>query len=269
MWTPHRVEQFVERIIARLGDIEQALNNQKDAIDAAAKSYKDERRDEPRVTVARPPTDAEAKSAREEKKQDRTIQKVIAFATCATAIAAIIYGGIAAVQACLMRESVRQVKRQLDDSRANQRAILVGDATWDPQRGVITYTLKNIGHSAAVGMTNSFSGGSGKAIDSHKRMGGALLPLEEVKERIKPLCQVGGALIVPEGDKPWTSEASVDLPPEVVKGDAYFYRYMNFAYSDIFGVEWYGYVCMRYNFILHTFVQCSVPDFANQKCKQD
>jgi hypothetical protein len=117
MWIPRWLRAHTDAVHTELSGIKEVLQDQKAAIDSAAKTYRDERRDEPRIVIAPAPTDDERKKASTEKKKDRSIQRVIAAGTWVMAIGALVYAGIAAHQASLMRQSIDQSEQamQLDE----------------------------------------------------------------------------------------------------------------------------------------------------------
>jgi Sec-independent protein translocase protein TatA len=107
MWIPGYLRTLAETLRAGLNEIKDALKDQKSSIDAAAESYANERRNEPRIVVAPAPSEQERKESNCEKKKDRSIQRLIAGATWTAAVAGIVYGAVAFI-------TYRQIKKSTD-----------------------------------------------------------------------------------------------------------------------------------------------------------
>ena len=195
-----------------------------------------------------------------------SVQNSIRRATWLAFIAAAIYAFFAAWQVCEMRIATAQVTRQINDFEAAQRAVLAPEATWDKDKGEIVWTLKNVGHSAALDMVAQFSGGSGTAHRPAIARGQPFIPPVEALRSIQPLCSGSSGTIIPDGkDWSWT-DTDVTIDPDAVKGNGYFFRYVNFAYKDIFGKKHYDYLCLVNNFN-GGYIRHNLSDFDRSKCQ--
>ena len=193
-------------------------------------------------------------------------RKVLTNAAFWTALATVVIAFATIYYTRYAKKQWQAMDKQLRDFEASQRAVLAPDGTWDKDKGEIVWTLRNIGHSAALEMIAQFGGGSGPINRPAKARAYPVPPPIEALQSIKPLCYGRSETIIPDGkDWPWT-ESGIQIDPDAAKGNGYFFRYMNFAYVDIFGTRHYGYLCLVNNF-RGGYFRWNLSDFDPSKCQ--
>jgi hypothetical protein len=121
MWIPVRIEKFIEAVTLRLQAIQEAIEQQTAADDAAneasRKQWRQVRRMLSVVIKSKNQTNADTSKQQEQKRNDpesRLIgsQEEVAKWTKRAAIAAILYGAVAFWQGCMMRQTYTEIKNQ-------------------------------------------------------------------------------------------------------------------------------------------------------------
>jgi hypothetical protein len=157
-----------------------------------------------------------------------------------------------------LKRSTEATSKQLVDFENSERAILQADITWNAEAQTLSYTVKNIGKTAATAISGGAGGGGGRACDGS-------IGLSETGSG--SIHSSPSGLVLAAGDS-WPSQQFIgnlnmtELIDQVRVSRRCPYYTVGIGYQDIFGNEQRSFACVWYAGGIPMFSRCHIVDDA-------
>jgi hypothetical protein len=167
--------------------------------------------------------------------------------------------------ACFTYQLLCETRKQIKDYRSTQRAILEMDATWDAATQKITFTLENVGNSAASDIY--VSGGSRECPIVQEGLKWFSMKKGYLEKEILPVNSNPGGFYLDAHKVKAPSSSDVEetgwIDFQNRPRETSFCIFKSVGYKDNFGDEGHTYACMYHLPLGNRWERCYVENFGN------